>query len=359
MAAVGPGRPPAVTHWSVEGVTSRLERFELGPVDLALTPGRVVAVLGSSGAGKTTLLRTLAGFLPARSGRIRRDDEDLTDRPPERRGLGYVPQGLGLFPHRTVERNVSYPLDVRGRTDARARTRPLLERFGLTPLARRYPARLSGGELERVALARALAAEPDLVLWDEPWQALDVEARYELGRVFEELREVDRIPVVVVTHDPALAFSVADTFLVLRRGRTGFAGDPSVLLERPVDAFTARFVGYENVYDRPTLERGERGSLAAWLADRAGTGGVAFARPVVSAGPVPSGAWDGVVRSAHPTPEGLALTATVAPLSVALRVVPPLSAPLPSVGDPVRFGVEEKSLRPLATVDPGPPADAA
>jgi ABC-type sulfate/molybdate transport systems ATPase subunit len=332
-----------VTRWTVEGLESDLDGFHLGPVDLALAPGRILAVLGNSGAGKTTLLRTLAGFLPARQGRVLCDGVDLTDRPPEARHLGYVPQGLGLFAHRTVERNVSYPLEVRGRLDARERSRALLARFGLIPLARRYPARLSGGELERVALARALAAEPELVLWDEPWQALDVEARHELGLVFEELRETERVPVVVVTHDPALAFSVADTFLVLRAGTVAFEGDATALLSRPTDPFAARFVGFENVYDRATLDAGAPGSFTAWLSTRGGAEGVAFARPAL----VPAGAggtWTGIVRSVHPTPEGLSLTVRTDSLLVALRLPPPLPPSAPSVGATVRFTVEEKSV---------------
>jgi ABC-type Fe3+/spermidine/putrescine transport system ATPase subunit len=336
-----------VTSWSVEGLETTLDHFRLGPVDLTLAPGHVTAVLGSSGAGKTTLLRTLAGFLPARRGRLLRDGADVTDLPPEQRRLGYVPQGLGLFPHRTVERNVSYPLEVRGRLDARVRARELLERFGLTPLMHRHPARLSGGELERVALARALAAEPELVLWDEPWQALDVEARHELGFVFEELRETEQVPVVVVTHDPSLAFSVADTFLVLRGGKVGLTTDAASLLAHPTDPFTARFVGFENVYDLPTLRGAPPGSLAAWLAPRSGPEGVAFPRPVLSPGGGSRGPWTGLVRSVHPTPEGLALTVRVDPLLVALRLPPPLGAGAPSVGATVAFDVEEKSVHAL------------
>jgi len=335
-----------VTHWTVDGLETRLDGFHLGPVDLSLAPGRVVAVLGSSGAGKTTLLRALAGFLPARRGRVLRDGVDLTDRPPEARHLGYVPQGLGLFAHRTVERNVSYPLEVRGRLDARERSRALLERFGLAALARRHPARLSGGELERVALARALAAEPELVLWDEPWQALDVEARHALGLVFEELREAERVPVVVVTHDPGLAFSVADSFLVLRAGRVAFAGEATAMLAHPSDPFAARFVGFENVYDRATLDAGAPGSFPAWLAARAGPEGVAFARPPLApADAAPGGAWTGVVRSVHPTPEGLSLTVRTDDLLVAIRLPPP-AGPL-SVGAKVRFTVDEKSVHRL------------
>ncbi len=345
MAPVATGGRRAVSAWSVEGLASHLERFRLGPIDLSLPPGRVVAVLGSSGAGKTTLLRSLAGFLPADAGRIVRDGIEVTGRPPEKRGLGYVPQGLGLFPHRTVERNVSYPLDIRGRTDARARSRELLERFGLLPLARRYPARLSGGELQRVALARALAAEPELVLWDEPWQALDVDARHTLGEVIDELRESAAVPVVLVTHDPGLAFSHADSLLVLHAGRPLYLGAPMSLLDAPVDAFTARFVGYENVYERSALDAGPPGSFAAWLASRAGPGGVAVSRPAALA--ASPGAWDGIVRSARPTPEGLALALRVGSLNLSARIPPPIVTPLPAVGERVAFVVEEMNVRPL------------
>ncbi|MGC2205314.1 MAG: hypothetical protein WA719_05250, partial [Thermoplasmata archaeon] len=199
-------------------------------------------------------------------------------------------------------------------------------------------------ELERVALARALAAEPELVLWDEPWQALDVEARHELGLVFEELRATEQVPVVVVTHDPALAFSVADTFVVLRGGRVRLVADAATLLSRPSDPFTARFVGFENVYDPASLSAGPPGSLAAWLAGRAGPEGVAFARPLVRPDGTPAGTWAGVVRSVHPTPEGLSLSVRADALSVALRRLPPLPAAAPSVGSTVRFEVEEKSV---------------
>ena len=343
-----------MTQWSAEGLASRLGGFELGPVDLDLGEGHAVAVLGSSGAGKTTLLRTLAGFLPARAGRLLRDGRDVTDHAPERRGLGYVPQGLGLLPHRTVERNVSYPLEVRGRTDARSRARSLLDRFGLRALAGRRPAQLSGGELERVALARALAAEPELVLWDEPWQALDVEARHELALVFDELREADRVPVVVVTHDPALAFSVAGSFLVLRRGRVAFLGAPMALLERPVDRFTARFVGFENVYDRSSLCTASPDGLAAWLRARAGAEGVAFPRPRLPPEGGGGGRWEGIVHSARPTPDGVALAVATGGLSVAVLLPAPTPRSLPRPGDRLRFDIDEGRVRALGPDGSGP-----
>ena len=336
-----------MSDWVVDGVESDLDSFHLGPVDLSLRSGQAVAVLGSSGAGKTTFLRTLAGFLPVRRGRLLRDGEDISHWMPEERSLGYVPQGLGLFPHRTVVGNVRYPMELRGRVDAKARTEALLERFDLTALGHRHPARLSGGEQQRVAIARALAAEPELIVWDEPWQALDVEARRELGVVLTELRETDGIPVVVVTHDPALAFSLADSFIVLDRGRMRFSGGANDLLERPSDAFVARFVGYENVYDRAALEDGTDHPFTAWLLRGAGPEGVALGNPeAVPTTGVPS-SWEGVVRSARPSPEGLRVELAVDDLMVAVRLPRSWPGKLPTVGERLRFNADATALHRL------------
>jgi len=336
-----------MSEWLVDSVEADLDGFHLGPVDLSLAPGRAVAVLGSSGAGKTTLLRTLAGFLPVRRGRILRDGTDISDWMPEERALGYVPQGLGLFPQRTVFGNVRYPMELRGRLDADARTDALLERFHLTPLRRRRPARLSAGEQQRVAIARALAAEPELVVWDEPGQALDVEARHDLGLVLQELRDAERVPVVVVTHDPALAFSLADSFVVLDHGRMGFSGGPTDLLDHPSDAFTARFVGYENVYDRTSLEAHRDRPFPAWLLTEAGPGGVALGNPeVVPTTGVPS-TWEGTVRSARPGPEGLRIELAVDQLMVTARLPRPWPATLPTAGERLRFNVAPATVRRL------------
>ncbi len=333
-----------MTVWTIERVETAIDHFRLGPIDLELAPGRVVGVLGSSGSGKTTLLRTLAGFLGLHSGRIRRDGRDVDDLPPERRGLGYVPQGLGLFPHRTVERNVTYPLDVRGRTDARARARELLERFDLSGLAHRYPSRLSGGEAQRVALARALAAEPELIVWDEPSQSLDVEARHDLALVIQELKQDERVPVVFVTHDPGLAFATADEFLVLRDGQVQLRGDAAELLAHPPDPFAARFVGFENVFDRATLGDGPRGSLREWLLARSGPAGVAFPRvPLAGEG----GPWEGVVHGVRPTPEGISLTVRADALWLEVRLPVSAAGTAPGPGRSTRFAVSEESLRPL------------
>jgi putative spermidine/putrescine transport system ATP-binding protein len=337
-----------MTRWSVEALESRVDGFRLGPVDLDLENGQVVALLGPSGAGKTTLLRTLAGFVHARRGRILRDGRDVTLLRPEHRRLGYVPQGLGLFAHLTVLRNVSYPLDLFGRRDAKPRARALLDRFGISHLAGRRPGQLSGGEQQRVALARALCADPLLVLWDEPFQALDVQARHELGRVLEELRDDGHAPVVLVTHDPPLAFSVADEFVVLRAGRVQFSGDANALLGRPSDAFSARFVGYENVYPRSVLDTAGTEEFAAWLRARSGPDGVAIPRPNLSS---EGGRWGGTVSSVRPTPEGVTVSLRVGSLDVVARSPHPNGSRVPTTGSAVRFDVDEASVRPLA--EPG------
>jgi putative spermidine/putrescine transport system ATP-binding protein len=341
-----------MSHWAVEGLEANLDTFHLGPVSLDLRPGTGVAVLGTTGAGKTTLLRTLAGFLPRERGRILRDGVDISDWNPEERALGYVPQGLGLFPHRTVARNVRYPMELRFVADPAARTRELLERFRLTALADRYPARLSGGEQQRVAIARALAADPSLIVWDEPWQALDVVARHELGLVLHELRESERIPMIVVTHDPSLAFSVADSFVVLRDGRVREQCDAASLLRGPSDPFAARFVGYENVYDPTALEGGAPGSLRAWLRARAGPEGIAFACPGLSPSAAAAPVWEGIVRSARPGPTGFTVETMADELTVILRTPPPVTPPLPTLGSRVKFAIDPASVQPLGDSQP-------
>ncbi len=329
-----------MSRWSVDRLEARLDGFHLGPIDLTLSPGRSLILLGHSGAGKTSLLRAIAGFLPARAGRVLRAGVDITELPPEHRGLGYVPQGLGLLPHRTVAANVRYPLELRDRPGAADRTRTLLERFHLTELAARRPGQLSGGEQQRVAIARALAADPELILWDEPWHALDVTARHELSSVWEELRAQDEVPVVVVTHDPALAFSIGDAFVQLDGGRVRRRSDAAGLLTRPNDAFTARFIGLENVYDEGALRSSTPGPLAGWLSSRAGPGGIAFAAPVWEPRSTSAGTWEGKVLQVRPDPHGIAIELLSEGFILHLRMPSPVTAAPPVLGERIRFDLE-------------------
>lgn len=205
--------------------------------------GRVLGIVGPNGAGKSSILAAIAGLTEA-TGTISLGDRDLGDVPAERRGVGLVFQEFLLFPHLTVRDNVAFAARVRagGWRSARAHADPWLTRFDLTDLAQRHPHALSGGQAQRVALARALAAEPAVLLLDEPMASLDVEirdaVRLDLAR---HLREFGG-PAVVVTHDRNDAAALADEVLVLERGRVVQHGTLAELAAAPATPWVARFV---------------------------------------------------------------------------------------------------------------------
>jgi len=317
-----------VSAWACRGLSAHQGPFHLGPIDLELGRSEVVAVIGRSGAGKTTLLRTLAGFLPADAGSIGRDGTDLTTTPPEGRRAVYVPAGLALFPHRSVAGNIAYPLELAGGRADGPTVGDLLDRFGLAPLADRRPSTLSAGEQQRVALARSVAADPALLLWDEPLGALDLVAREALLAGLRTAQAGGGRPIVLVTHDPAVAAAIADRWLLLDGGRTAFLGSADACVARPPDPFAARFAGYANVLVPDDLAR-ETG-LRSLVADRAGNGGVAttpfIARPSDGEGGVTA-----VVDRRTPTPDGVRLTAHVGTLALELRAAA-------DVGDRIRVG---------------------
>jgi molybdate transport system ATP-binding protein len=213
--------------------------------------GEVVVVLGPNGAGKSTLLRALAGLLPLDAGRIVVGGRTW-DAPGEgswlpavERRCGLVFQDYRLFPHLSVRDNVAFALRARGagRRTARAQVQPWLDRLGLADLADRRPAQLSGGQAQRVALARALAAEPALLLLDEPLAALDARTRLDVRSVLREHLTGFGGPSVVVTHDPLEALVLADRVVVLEGGRVVQEGAPASLARRPATEYVARLMG--------------------------------------------------------------------------------------------------------------------
>jgi iron(III) transport system ATP-binding protein len=214
-------------------------------VSLDIDDGSVVALLGPSGCGKTTLLRLLAGFDWVDAGSIRLDDRVVAASavhvPPERRGVGYVPQEGALFPHLDVQGNVRYGLS--GCADWRARVGEVLALTGLSGLERRYPHELSGGQQQRVALARALAPRPALILLDEPFNALDLDLRRGMCEDVVTLLRKTGTTTVLVTHDPAEAFAVSDRIAVMHEGRVMQCAEPDVVYWRPASASVARLTG--------------------------------------------------------------------------------------------------------------------
>ncbi|HEY6239074.1 MAG TPA: ABC transporter ATP-binding protein [Thermoplasmata archaeon] len=337
-----------MSDWGVERLVVHLRGFRLGPVDLHVPAGGALGVLGPSGSGKTTLLRAVAGLLPLVGGHVRHGSDDLTDLPPESRGIAYVPQGLGLFPHRTVEGNVRYPGELRGDRQSDWSVAALLQRFGLVDLAGRRPGTLSSGEQQRVAIARALAARPGLLLWDEPLTALDLPARDDLLDALHQVQERDRLPVVFVSHDPALAFSLADRFLLLDHGSVEFAGPAERMVRAPSSPFAARFAGFENVYPAEALGGGASRPWLDWLERHAGASGVCLRAPRLT--PSAEGEWSAVVRRAEPGPDGWRYDTELDGVRVRVRSTDDAAT---RAGATVRFSVRPEDLVPI-----GPSGDA-
>lgn len=246
----GVGASPDSTGLRAHLVVGRGDGFTLD-LRLTLLPGRTVALLGPNGAGKSTAVAALAGLLPLDTGRITLGERVLDDPeagvllPPEERRVGVVFQDALLLPHLSALENAAFGLRSRGvpRDEARHRAGEWLARVGLAGLEERRPRELSGGQAQRVALARALATEPDLLLLDEPLSALDVTTRAELRRVLAEHLAGFPGPRLLITHDPAEAFQLADEILVLEGGRVTQAGTAEEIRLRPRTPYAADLAG--------------------------------------------------------------------------------------------------------------------
>jgi osmoprotectant transport system ATP-binding protein len=223
-------------------------------LDLEAPSGQITVLVGPSGCGKTTSLRMINRMIEPTSGRIWLDDRDTASVPTHelRRGIGYVIQHAGLFPHRTVVDNVATVPYLIGwnKKKARARANELLERVGLPAhFAKRYPAQLSGGQQQRVGVARALAADPPVMLMDEPFSAVDPVVREQLQDEFLRLQSDLGKTIVFVTHDIDEAIKLGDKVAVLRvGGELAQLASPAELLARPADPFVAAFVGRDRGY---------------------------------------------------------------------------------------------------------------
>jgi ABC-type Fe3+/spermidine/putrescine transport system ATPase subunit len=260
---------------SVRGVSKRFGATSvLEGIDFHVSEGETIVLLGASGSGKTTILRIIAGLETPESGRVVLHGKDVTSLPARERGVGVIFQSYALFPKMTVEKNIGYGLRLRGRSRATIRKRvdELIELVNLQEHRKKHPSQLSGGQQQRVAIARALAYEPEVLLFDEPFGALDAQIRTRLRREIKTLLKKINVPAIFITHDQEEALELGDRIAVLNEGRIEQIGTPFDVYMRPTTEYVATFLGAANlligviregkfVSEEICLELDENGSL--------------------------------------------------------------------------------------------------
>jgi molybdate transport system ATP-binding protein len=344
---------------TVERGSFRLE------ADLAAAPGEVLGVLGPNGAGKTTLLRALSGLDALTSGSIRLGGLTLDDVgtdtfvPAERRPVALVFQNYRLFPHLDVRDNVAYAPRVRGasRVHARAAADVWLERLDLTALAARRPHQISGGQAQQVALARALAADPGLLLLDEPLSALDAKTRLEVRAQLRGHLDQFAGPVLIITHDPLEAMIMADRLVVIENGRVVQQGSPAQVARQPATQYVARLVGlnlYTGTLDPAThlVHLDDGGTFTATLNDddAVGPAGAGLGTSRVLVGLRPSAITIHTERPTHASPRNVWNGTLVALELLADRVRVQVDATPPALVDISTAAVADLALRPGTAV---------
>ena len=235
-------------------------------IDISIPKGQFVALVGPSGCGKSTLLRTIAGLETITSGAIRIKGEDITRQPPRLRDIAMVFQSYALYPHMTVEKNLTYSLRLKGvpRVEARRKAEEIAAITGLSQLLDRYPRELSGGQRQRVAMGRAIIRNPKAFLFDEPLSNLDAALRVHMRAEVRKLHNSLGATSVYVTHDQIEAMTMADHVVVMRAGVIEQQGAPLDLYDRPVNRFVAGFIGSPamNFIDGIVTETGDTVRLA-------------------------------------------------------------------------------------------------
>lgn len=229
----------------VEGLTKRFGgHAALNCVGFSVEKGEFLSILGPSGCGKTTLLRILIGLLPADSGKILLEGNDITNAPPDKRKMGIVFQNYALFENMTVSGNISYAMRFRPELKdiAKERTNELISQVGLTEHKNKYPSELSGGQQQRVAIARTVALSPDIILFDEPMSALDVATRLTMREELKEIQYRFGTTMIYITHDQEEAFSMSDRIMVMGEAEIHQIGTPDELLDSPADGYVKSFV---------------------------------------------------------------------------------------------------------------------
>lgn len=257
-------------------VTVRALRKDFGPttvfadINFEIARGEFVTLLGPSGCGKSTLLRCIAGLTRVDAGQLLLDGQDLVPLAPQKRDIGMVFQSYALFPNMTVEHNVAFGLRMQkvSTDSSRERVREALQMVELETFAQRYPHQLSGGQCQRVALARSLVTRPRLLLLDEPLSALDARIRKHLREQIRGIQQALGITTIFVTHDQEEALTLSDRIFLMNKGQIVQSGDAQNLYTAPVSVFAAGFIGNYNVLDADSASRLLQRSLSTAQAIR-------------------------------------------------------------------------------------------
>ena len=226
-------------------------------INCEIAKGEFVTLLGPSGCGKSTLLRCIAGLTSVDSGKILLDGQDIVPLSPQKRGIGMVFQSYALFPNMTVEQNVAFGLRMQkvNANDSHKRATEALQLVELNDYAKRYPHQLSGGQCQRVALARSLVTRPRLLLLDEPLSALDARIRKHLREQIRQIQRELNLTTIFVTHDQEEALTMSDRIFLMNQGRIVQSGNAQTLYAAPVDAFAAGFIGNYNLLEPEAATR--------------------------------------------------------------------------------------------------------
>jgi sulfate/thiosulfate transport system ATP-binding protein len=235
---------------SVHGISKRFHRTPvLEDVSFDVAEGESLVLLGPSGSGKTTVLRIIAGLEQPYTGRVILHGQDVTDLPARERGVGVIFQSYALFPRMTVERNIAFGLKIRRRPrkERRETVNRLINLVQLEAHRKKYPWQLSGGQQQRVAIARTLAYKPQVLLFDEPFGALDAQTRVKLRREIRALLRQVKVPAIFITHDQEEALELGDRIAVLNNGHLEQIGTPDEVYNHPATEFVATFLGAANL----------------------------------------------------------------------------------------------------------------
>src|SRR5580765_1178685 len=241
--------PPAA---SVLGLSKRFGKTSvLENISFEVAEGEVLVLLGASGSGKTTILRIIAGLEQPYTGKVILHGKDVTELPARERGVGVIFQSYALFPKMTVEKNIGYGLRIRKRKrkEIRETVNELLSLVQLEEHRKKYPSQLSGGQQQRVAIARTLAYKPEVLLFDEPFGALDTQTRVHLRREIRALQKKVNVPSIFITQDQEEALELGDRVAVINVGRIEQSGTPFEIYNHPATEYVATFLGAANVLD--------------------------------------------------------------------------------------------------------------